>query len=209
MPAINAVASAICGTHFGDTNEVDSTLTTPARASRFTSSILSVVGTNSFSFCKPSRGPTSTIFTFCGSMPVSFRARGFNSRVSIAAFQIHYAGNRFTARKRPDFLGDLRDAFLAQGEGGDMRRDRDARRMPEGVIDGERLGVEYIERRGGDLAVLHGVEEVVIDQMRAAREVDHIRAVSELAEGPAVENAFSVGRMRQEIDQDVHAVEEG
>ncbi|KAG0758957.1 hypothetical protein G6F22_019502 [Rhizopus arrhizus] len=63
MRAITSAPSAICGTHLGDTNEAASTLGKPAAARRLTSSTLMSVGTNSFSFCRPSRGDTSTIFT--------------------------------------------------------------------------------------------------------------------------------------------------
>src|SRR6478609_377112 len=63
MRAITSAPSAICGTHLGDTNDAASTLGKPAAARRLTSSTLMSVGTNSFSFCRPSRGDTSTIFT--------------------------------------------------------------------------------------------------------------------------------------------------
>ncbi len=66
MPCITAVLSPICGTHFGETNEVASMTRSPASASRSISSILVAVGTTCFSFCNPSRGPTSTILTLAG-----------------------------------------------------------------------------------------------------------------------------------------------
>lgn len=72
--AITSAPSAICGTHLGDTNEAASTLGKPAAARRSISSTLMSVGTNSFSFCRPSRGETSTILTRVGnamSLPVS------------------------------------------------------------------------------------------------------------------------------------------
>lgn len=52
-----------CGTHLGETKLVTSMLGRPACESRSTSSILAEVGTISFSFCRPSLGPTSTTFT--------------------------------------------------------------------------------------------------------------------------------------------------
>ena len=45
MPCITAVLSAICGTHFGETNEVASMTRSPASARRSISSILVAVGT--------------------------------------------------------------------------------------------------------------------------------------------------------------------
>src|SRR5690242_6580235 len=60
MRSSTSVWSAICGTHFGETNAVASTAGSPASARRSISSTLSAVGTSAFSFCRPSRGPTST-----------------------------------------------------------------------------------------------------------------------------------------------------
>ena len=67
MPAMTSVLVAICGTHFGETNDAASMLVKPARDRRSTSSILTAADTASFSFCSPSRGPTSTILTCFGS----------------------------------------------------------------------------------------------------------------------------------------------
>src|SRR5690606_18084555 len=67
MRAMTSAASAICGTHLGDTNEVASTLGNPAAVRRSTSSTLMSVEMISFSFCRPSRGETSTILTRVGS----------------------------------------------------------------------------------------------------------------------------------------------
>ena len=54
-----SAASASWGTHFGCTKLVDSTTGRPAASSRRTNSALVAVGTGAFSFCSPSRGPTS------------------------------------------------------------------------------------------------------------------------------------------------------
>src|SRR5687767_1563072 len=64
MRSSTSVWSAICGTHFGDTNAVASTAGSPASASRSISSSFTAVGTSPGSFCRPSRGPTSTMRTF-------------------------------------------------------------------------------------------------------------------------------------------------
>src|SRR5690606_37210702 len=56
---------AICGTHFGGTKLVTSMRRKPAPDRRSTSAILSAAGIRRFSFCSPSRGPTSKIST-CG-----------------------------------------------------------------------------------------------------------------------------------------------
>lgn len=46
--------------HFGDTNDVVSTTLSPVSDSRFMNLVLVSIETISFSFCRPSRGPTST-----------------------------------------------------------------------------------------------------------------------------------------------------
>src|SRR5215470_8759417 len=63
MRSSTSVWSAICGTHFGETNAVASTAGRPASARRSISSSLTAVGTSPGSFCSPSRGPTSTMRT--------------------------------------------------------------------------------------------------------------------------------------------------
>src|SRR6188508_376656 len=75
MPAITAALSLICGTHFGLTKLVTSIWLTPASCRRCTSSIFCAVVTGAFSFCSPSRGPTSTSVTRDGSMAVLLLAR--------------------------------------------------------------------------------------------------------------------------------------
>ncbi len=61
--AITASASAICGTRSGCAKAVTSIRRTPASRARRTSVALSSVETDCFSFCSPSRGETSTIWT--------------------------------------------------------------------------------------------------------------------------------------------------
>ena len=68
MPSMTWALSAICGTHFGETKLVDSMALKPVAESRLISSILTSVGTIIDSFCSPSRGPTSTIFTRFGTL---------------------------------------------------------------------------------------------------------------------------------------------
>src|ERR1700674_1115754 len=63
MPAKTSAASAIWGTHFGLTNAVTSMTGSFAAPRRLTNSILSAVETETCSFCRPSRGPTSTTVT--------------------------------------------------------------------------------------------------------------------------------------------------
>jgi hypothetical protein len=68
-PAITSAWSAICGTHLGLTKAVASIVRWPQAARRRISSSLTAVGTLCFSFCSPSRGPTSTMRTSVLFMP--------------------------------------------------------------------------------------------------------------------------------------------
>jgi hypothetical protein len=72
MPAITCAASPICGTHLGETKLVASITGNPAALSLSISSIFTAAGTTPGSFCRPSRGPTSTIFTRLGSCAIAF-----------------------------------------------------------------------------------------------------------------------------------------
>ena len=58
--------SAICGTHLGETNAPASTAGRPASASRSISADLGRERHRRGSFCRPSRGPTSTMVTRAG-----------------------------------------------------------------------------------------------------------------------------------------------
>ena len=61
-----SLESIICGIHFGFTNEVISILLHPASSNESIISNLCLVSMKVFIFWKPSRGPTSTIWTFSG-----------------------------------------------------------------------------------------------------------------------------------------------
>jgi hypothetical protein len=74
MRAMTSAPSAICGTHFGDTKLVTSMLRKPASVSRSTSSTLTSTGIVCFSFCSPSRGPTSTRVTLLGRAAMAISA---------------------------------------------------------------------------------------------------------------------------------------
>ena len=61
--SITASASAIAGTSFGCANETASTRRAPASTSCVISSTFASVVSTTLSFCRPSRGLTSTIVT--------------------------------------------------------------------------------------------------------------------------------------------------
>ena len=60
---MTSLASDMAGTHFGETKDAASMARQPASASFRIKRILSLVLTMVDSFCRPSRGPTSTILT--------------------------------------------------------------------------------------------------------------------------------------------------
>src|SRR5450830_357563 len=137
MPCMTSLEVAICGTHLGDTNEAASTLMKPAAVSLLTSSILTSAEMVSFSFCKPSRGPTSTILTFFGKlMLISCAMVAMLSCVgpgwcSIAAVALNQSGDWLAALQGKNFLSNLACRFAANGQRRNMRRDADARILPE------------------------------------------------------------------------------
>src|SRR5215468_4855867 len=122
MRAMTSAASAICGTHLGETNAVASTAGKPASESWSISAILVSVGTVAFSFCRPSRGPTSTRRTWRG----SFAGVPWDRVIaSVAAIPVDDAGDRLTILNPADLRRDLGDRFPHQRHGRDVRRHRD------------------------------------------------------------------------------------
>src|SRR6476661_750796 len=99
MPRNTSLASASCGTHFGLTKLVASIVRRPVAERRSINAILSAVAMTLFSFCSPSRGPTSTIRTLAG-MATS-RLQGHQHRVcldEVARRGTHF-GNDAIARR--------------------------------------------------------------------------------------------------------------
>src|SRR5215831_7938925 len=166
MADMTAAASAICGTHFGETKLVASIAGRPASVSRSIRPTLTSVGTVPFSFCRPSRGPTSTMRTRRGS---------FIER-SIAMLAIDHAGDRQSGFNTPYLGGDLLHGIFDQRDGRDVRRDDDAGMMPERVLRRQRLIPEHVERRTREMSGVEEREQVVVHHQRAARDVDEVRS---------------------------------
>ena len=95
----------------------------------------------SFSFCRPSRGPTSTIFTLLGRFAWLF--------ISVSQVAVDDIVHRLAGLEGGYFCGDLLHGVGTQGHGGDMRRDRDARLFPERVRRRQRFVAEHVQRRRG------------------------------------------------------------
>src|SRR5258706_13511711 len=115
MAAKTCALSDICGTHFGETKAVASTAGRPASASFSMSSILIAVGTFVASFCRPSRGATSTMRTLRG-------------RLMQAPFLLFLRTSGLLRRLEPGGRALFQErahaplAFLRRPGGGDARR---------------------------------------------------------------------------------------
>jgi hypothetical protein len=66
---------------------------------------------------------------------------------------------------------------------------------------GDRLLAEDVERRRRDLARVERVLQILVDQQRPARDVQHADAVLHLRERLGVEPVLGIGRLRQ-VDRD-------
>src|SRR6478752_5974765 len=133
MPAMTCALSAICGTHLGETKLVTSISLSPASCRRCTRPILTSAGTGSFSFCRPSRGPTSTSLTLWGRfiMPpaeppqrrhappqgAANECERGGSYTSVSSLWVNHAGDGLSPLQGEDLPRYLRNAFLAQGAG--------------------------------------------------------------------------------------------
>ena len=106
MAAITSAASAICGTHFGDTKLVASIAGRPASVNRSMSPTLTAVGTSPGSFCNPSRGPTSTRHMRCG-MCMRAKVEGVVKR------QYAFAASTTPLTARPDSMRRILSAICA------------------------------------------------------------------------------------------------
>src|SRR5438067_10892172 len=89
-----------------------------------------------------------------------------------------------------------------------MRRDRNVAAAPEGMTRLQRLVVENIERRAGQFALVEQREQVGVDQMRAAPDVDDVRAVGEPRQRRAIQYADGVAGERQNRYQHVESRQE-
>ena len=65
---------------------------------------------------------------------------------------------------------------LGHGHAGDMRRHEDARMLPEGMLLRQRLLAEHVERGAADLAAVEGLQQVFLDEVAAAPDIDDRRA---------------------------------
>src|SRR5581483_2487763 len=99
MRAITSAESAICGTHFGLTKAPASITVSPVVDSRSISPTLASSGTTAFSFCSPSRGPTSTMRTRAGSMSGRLEADQGDALIQLVANGKGQAGDGAVPRR--------------------------------------------------------------------------------------------------------------
>src|SRR5688572_20917225 len=99
MPANTSAASASCGTHFGLTKLVASIVFSPVSDRRSISAILSRVAMIAFSFCRPSRAPTSTMRTYAGKATSRLQRHQHGIGLDEVAFGGAHFGDGAVARR--------------------------------------------------------------------------------------------------------------
>src|SRR6185369_10938176 len=184
MPGITCALSAICGTHLGDTKLVTSISRTPASCRRFTRPIFTSAGTASFSFCSPSRGPTSTSLTLPGSFISCLSPSPSGSGVApspsggglgwghppidglVSPLHVNHTGDGLSPLQGANLPGDLRDALTPQGARRGVRRQRDLRVPPERMLRRQRLAAKDVERRAGQMPAVEERDQGFVHQMR-------------------------------------------
>ena len=155
-----STASAICGTHFGLTNAVISTTGRPAAARASMNAILVAVGRIAASFCRPSRGPTSTMVTRRGRTLVGHAS----PRVAFRAARARRAGRRPTFTTPSSGARSGSSIFIASRITTVSPRTRSAWRNEHGAHRGR-----HRRRQPGDVVTMLPGAGVVAD----LRPIDH------------------------------------
>ena len=75
--------------------------------------------------------------------------------------------------------------------------------VPERVVGGQRLAPLHVERGAAQMARAHRRDQVGLDDVRAARDVDDVGAARHQRERAGVEDAFGLGGERQRADDDL------
>ena len=74
---------------------------------------------------------------------------------------------------------------------------------PKGVDVRRRLLFEDVDNPPGEAPFIEGLQQVGLDEMAAAADIDQTCAMRKRAEGARVQNAAGVRRERQQADEDV------
>src|SRR5262245_25324686 len=118
MPVMTSAASASWGMAFGLTKDVASITGKPDALSRLINWTLSAVSTTPCSFCRPSRGPTSTT--------VTRRGRSVRGSVGMAIPHSRHGddGNYHRGNTEGGWKGEerapWRGRMVVEGDGGDV-----------------------------------------------------------------------------------------
>ena len=91
----------------------------------------------------------------------------------------------------------------AVGDRRNVRRDDNLRMTPERTRFRQRFDLEYVERRAGEMTGVDRGYEIALDEVTAARGIDHIGAFRKLREGLRVQDMARLVRQRQHADQNV------
>ena len=119
---------------------------------------------------------------------------------------------RHVDRAGDDSAGERRHHLLRRLKAGPVGRLRrrcaevrgdDHVRVAEQRMLGHRLGAEHVERGAGDLAAVERRLEILVDDQRAAGDVEHPDAVLALGQHLSVQPALGVGRLRKVDRQEV------
>src|SRR4029077_12407931 len=94
---------------------------------------------------------------------------------SIAACRVDLVEQRAAGFEAADVVEDDRCGGRRVSEGGDVRRHEDTRVVPERVAGGQRLLIEDVEHRPRDLPRSEGGEQILLDEVSAARGVEECR----------------------------------
>src|SRR6185312_5141585 len=127
---------------------------------------------------------------------------------SVAALGIDPVGERPPSLEIADRRLYHRDRGGRMGLGGDMRGHDDAWVMPERVVRRQRFLVEHIERRAGKLAGFERIQQIGLDELASAPDIDDRRAARRPGKGLGVEDAFGLAGQWKERDDDLACPED-
>ena len=80
--------------------------------------------------------------------------------------------------------------------------------VPERMIVGQGLGVKDVQHGGGQMAIIQGLEQILVDHVAAAGGVDDDGATGQAGKGIGVDDGFRLRRQRQQADEDFRSFQE-
>jgi hypothetical protein len=76
---------------------------------------------------------------------------------------------------------------------------------PKGMLSRQGLLPKHIQQGPGEMTAVESGEQVLLNQMTAARHIDQVSADRQTHQGLTIENVFGLRRERQQIDQHLAA----